>query len=359
MSPPRYPRRGRDGRSGAPSGFRGYRPPSYPTRPPARGGGRSPRRGGPRRSPFRTVGLVVLPFVLSGLIAVGAYFYPIAAVALQQTGQQGGTAAGPAVAPGAPFTMLLMGSDNDAKFQGNPLTQSMILVRVDPTTKQVAMLSIPRDLYVHLSTGGYQKIDAAYSAGGATAAVQTVEQDFNVHIDYWAWIGLTGLVKLVDLVGGIDISPTNPVLDDQYPNDVGTSNPYSLGRIAVLPGSQHLNGTQALQYVRSRHDDIREDFGRSFRQQQVLLALRVKAKQLNAADLPDLMGGLQGQFKTSMSLTEMRGLLPLANQVQPGSIHQVVLVGGYTSNGYAQGEQVLMPNWNLIQSTAHQYFPAA
>lgn len=341
-------------------------PPRYP-----RPGGPDPRRTdvypfGVRpapltrhRSPVRTVALVLLPFVLAGMAAVGAYFYPVAQIALQQTGQQltGGVAAQPG-APGSPFTMLLLGSDNDAKFQGNPLTQSMILVRVDPVAKQVTMFSIPRDLYVHISTGRSGKVDEAYELGGPTAAVQTVQNDFDVRIDQWAWIGLTGLVKLVDSVGGIDLSPTNAVLDDVYPNDVGTQNPYGTKRVAVLPGPQHLDGAQVLEYVRSRHDDIREDFGRSFRQQQVLIALRTKAKQVNAVDLPGLVSSFQGEFKTSMGLDQMRQLLPVASQIQPGSIKQVVLIGNYTHNGTASGQAVLIPDMTLIQQTIHQTFPA-
>jgi LCP family protein required for cell wall assembly len=316
------------------------------------------RRAAPHPHPLRSLGLALLPFLISGMVAVGAYFFPIAKVALQQTGQQlRNTSAAPQPVAGSPFTVLLLGSDDDAKFQGTPLTQSMILVRVDPASGSVTMLSIPRDLYVRLSTGRYGKIDEAYEVGGPSAAVETVENNLDVQIDDWAWIGLTGLVKVVDLLGGIDISPTNPVLDDEYPNDLNTQHPYGVKRIAVLPGPQHLNGEQALQYVRSRHDDIREDFGRSFRQQQVLIAMRSKAKELNVADLPDLVNSLQGQFKTSMSLERMRELIPLANRIQPGSIHQVVLVGDYTSNGYAHGQSVLIPHWNRIQVTVHQHFP--
>ena len=324
-----------------------------------RAGGYGPLPGQGGGSLARAVALTVLPFLVAAVVAAGAYFYPIARVTLQQTGQSAGNIAAPEAPTSTPFTMLLLGSDDDAKFQGNPLTQSMILVRVDPAAKKVTMFSIPRDLYVRLSSGGSGKIDTAYETGGPSAAVETVSSDFNVHVDYWAWIGLTGLVKLVDRVGGIDISPTNAVLDDQYPMDVGTKNPYSVGRIAVLPGAQHLNGTQALQYVRSRHDDIREDFGRSFRQQEVLIALRSKAKELNVTDLPDIMNSLQGQFKTSMSVTQMRGLLPLGKAIGPGSIHQVVLVGNYTRDGYANGQQVLLPNWSAIQATVHQQFPAS
>jgi LCP family protein required for cell wall assembly len=301
---------------------------------------------------------MLLPFVISGLTAVGAYFLPVAQVVLQQTGQRLASGAAPQVAAGSPFTMLLLGSDDDAKFRGNPLTQSMILVRVDPTATAVTMLSIPRDLYVPISGGESGKIDQAYEQGGADAAVRTVENDLNVRVDYWAWIGLTGLVKLVDQVGGIDLSPTNAVLDDAYPNDVNSQDPYSTIRIAVLPGPQHMDGVQVLQYVRSRHDDIREDFGRSFRQQQVLIALRTKAKQLNAADLPGLVNSFQGRFKTSMGLEQMRELLPVANQIQPASIKQVVLVGNYTRNAVIGGQDVLLPNMSLIQSTVHQTFPA-
>src|SRR5215831_12834061 len=228
-----------------------------------------------RRSGLRTVAVVALPFVVSGLVAVAAYFAPVAQVAFLQTGQRlGGAAAAPPVVAGGPFTMLLMGSDDDAKFQGNPLTQSMILVRVDPAAKAVTMFSIPRDLYVPISGSRPAKIDQAYEVGGPDTAVHTIEKDFAVRVDYWAWIGLTGLVKLVDQVGGIDISPTNAVLDDAYPNDVNSQDPYGTVRVAVLPGPQHMDGVQVLEYVRSRHDDIREDFGRSFRQQQVLIALR-------------------------------------------------------------------------------------
>ncbi len=84
------------------------------------------------------------------------------------------------------------------------------------------MFSIPRDLYVPISGGGSGKIDQAYEQGGSDVAVRSVENDLDVRVDYWAWIGLTGLVKLVDQVGGIDISPTNAVLDDAYPNDVNS-----------------------------------------------------------------------------------------------------------------------------------------
>ena len=303
------------------------------------------------------------------------YFLPAIGVALADTGHtiqrtiappppSGGVSASTqtpqptAAAPGQPFTVLLLGSDNDAKFSSDHvLTQSMILARVDPTTGHVVMLSIPRDLFVPLAGGGTDKIDKAYSNGGASAAVTTVERDFGVHVDHYAWIGLLGLVKLIDKVGGIDVVTSNPVLDDFYPADISGSNPYAYERVAVLPGPQHLDGIHALEYVRSRHGDLRSDFGRSQRQQQVLLALRAKAKLLGIADLPDIADAMANDFSTDMSIPQVAGLLPIASNVTLSNVQQVILAPPYSSSAQVGAQDVLLPNWNLILPEVHKFFP--
>ena len=86
----------------------------------------------------------------------------------------------------------------------------MILTRVDPATKHVTMLSIPRDLWVRLCTGHNGKIDQAFLHGGAQCAIQTVEQDLQVHIDYYAWIGLQGLVSVLNELGGVNVDRQQP-----------------------------------------------------------------------------------------------------------------------------------------------------
>ena len=308
--------------------------------------------------------LAALCVVAAGGAGALAYFFPAIVTALKVTGQT----LHPQASPGAagaqdastkqPFTLLLLGSDNDAKYGGQLLTQSMILCRVDPVTKQVTMLSIPRDLYVPLSTGGSNKIDYAYSYGKANAAVATVENNFQVHVDHYAWIGLLGLVNLIDKVGGIDVVATNPVLDDFYPQDLSGDNPYAYERVAVLPGAQHLTGMQALEYVRSRHGDIRSDFGRSQRQQQVLLALRAKAKLLGLADLPSIADAMANDFNTDMSLSDVAALLPIASSVQLANVHQVLLLPPDTSSATVGDADVLMPNWSLILPEVHQFFPS-
>ena len=327
------------------------------------------RRRASRLHPIRLVIITVFCMVLSGFAGAAAYFFPVVVAGVGQTGQTvvvpPGNSPGvkvtptPAAAPGAPFTVLLLGSDDDSKFQADHvLTQSMILVRVDPAGKHVTMESIPRDLWVPLSTGGSAKIDAAYSYGGAAAAIATVQRNFHVHIDEYAWIGLKGLIKLIDQLGGVDLFVTNPVLDDFYPNDIDVTYFYGYTRVAVLPGPQHLDGTHALQYVRSRHNDINGDFGRSARQQEVLLALKAKASTLNAADLPDIVNALKGEFKTSMGLDRVRSLLSLANGFDLANIRQIVLyVPAYTSYGQISGQSVLIPHWAQILAVTRANFP--
>ncbi|MFN2581654.1 MAG: LCP family protein [Candidatus Dormibacteria bacterium] len=316
--------------------------------------------------------VVVLGFGASGAAGALAYFFPAIVTAFQTTGHTinrsaqsppAGTSANPNnnaqpdASTSQPFTVLLLGSDNDSKFGGQILTQSMILTRINPQTKQVTMLSIPRDLYVPLSTGGSAKIDYAYSYGKADAAVTTVENDFGVHIDHYAWIGLLGLVNLINKVGGVDVVATNPVLDDFYPKDVTGNNPYDYQRVAVLPGPQHMDGYQALEYVRSRHGDLRSDFGRSQRQQQVLLALRSKAKLLGISDLPAVSDAMANDFNTDMSIGQVATLLPVASDIQLQNVNQVILLPPYTSSSTIGGQDVLLPNWDLILPEVHKYFP--
>lgn len=325
-----------------------------------------------RLSPLRTSFLVLLAIALSATAGGLSYFLPAAQLALDSTGQviriptpsptdlltSPTPSASPSAAPitGA-FTVLLLGSDDDSKFNADHvLTQSMILVRVVPSQKKVIMLSIPRDLYVHLSPGGYGKIDGAYSYGGPGAAIATVEQDFGVHVDDYIWIGLLGLVKLIDAIGGIDVVTSHPVLDDYYPADIYSRDPYSYERVAVLGGPQHLDGLHAMQYVRSRHGDLQSDFGRSQRQQEVLTAIRLKAKQLSPEDLPALSAALGGELKTSIGLSRVAQLLPLAASFDdPNMIQQLFLLPPYT-HGNGPGGSVTA-NWGLILPLVHAYFP--
>jgi LCP family protein required for cell wall assembly len=309
--------------------------------------------------------IVAAGFLLAGLAGLGAYFLPVFQTAAGSTAVSSGALAGalpnlnPIQAPAQPFTVLLLGSDDDSKFPADRLnTQSMILVRVDPSSRQATMLSIPRDLWVPIPNQGMGKISTAYQRGGAQGAIDAVESNFKVHVDDYVWIGLNGLVKLIDQLGGVDVMVTNPVMDDFYPSDLSSSgDPYAYYRVAVLPGATHLDGVHALQYVRSRHGDLRGDFARSERQQQVLLAIKAQASRLNVADLPSLAGAFNGEIKTSIGLDRLRALLSISGNFDGTNIHQVVLLPPYTSEGYAAGQDVVFPDWSTILPLVHQSFP--
>jgi polyisoprenyl-teichoic acid--peptidoglycan teichoic acid transferase len=218
--------------------------------------------------------------------------------------------------------ILLLGSDNDQKFTGgNPLTQTMMVVHINYSTGQVSMFSIPRDLWIQKPDGTYGKIDQASEEDGIPSAIAAVEQTFGINIDHYAWVGLYGFIKSIDTVGGVNLQVIHPVLDYSYPTDINSSNPYGYQRLDIQPGMQHMTGVEALQYVRSRHEDIVGDFGRTQRQRQLLLT--VKDTVLNSptalSQIPQLFDALNGQIKTDITplIALQLGTLFLTNKVTP------------------------------------------
>ncbi|HEV7216137.1 MAG TPA: LCP family protein, partial [Chloroflexota bacterium] len=166
------------------------------------------------------------------------------------------------------MNILLLGSDTDAKFNGSFITQIMIVASIDPVHHTVSLFSIPRDFWVPIPGHGVGKIQVAYQfgeqdhpgGGGIALARQTIEDDFGIHIDHYAWIGLQGFIKVVDTAGGVNVDALHPILDDNYPDDihngkVSTVDIYASRRLYIPAGPQHMDGATALQYVRSRHAD--------------------------------------------------------------------------------------------------------
>ena len=260
------------------------------------------------------------------------------------------------------FTILLLGSDNDLKFPADAvLTQSMILVGIDPHTRSVSMLSIPRDFWVAIPGYGNEKIDVAYELGGINLARSTVEKQFGVGVDYYAWVGLNGLVDVIDQLGGVDVTVLHPVLDDTYPDDLDGTDPYRFHRLYLPAGPQHLDGTTALEYVRSRHGDLQSDFGRSARQQQVLLAIRRMADDPGfVAHVPRLATSLQDSVRTDLSMAAIAQLALLARDMPDTAIQrQVLSAPRFAELGWSPNhtEQVVYPNWSAIRPEVARLFP--
>jgi LCP family protein required for cell wall assembly len=255
------------------------------------------------------------------------------------------------------INVLLLGSDNDQKFRSDALlSQTMIVVSVDPAHHQVTLLSLPRDLWVAIPRHSDAKIDLAYFEGGAPLARATVEKNFKIPIHYYAWVGLNGLVRVVDRVGGIDVDVLHPVLDDNYPNDF-SGNGYGTERVYLAAGPQHLDGRHTLQYVRSRHGDLLSDFGRSVRQQQVLLALerRMAGMDLVTA-LPTFARDLNGHVKTDLDLVRLTQLALFMRGLHAGEVRQAFLTAYLHDAVSADGQQILLADWPAVNAYMRQLF---
>ena len=346
-------------------------PPPFIQPPPGEGWNRKPKKK--RRVPiWAKVILFSLLFLIVGAGGVVGYYWffllspHVSHIVDQQVPRAKGdedpnlTRNGADILSGGRINILLLGSDTDEKFQGNYIAQTDIVITIDPVTKSVGMLSIPRDFYINVPGFGMHKLDEAYGLGGVALSRLTIYQDFGIPINYYAWVGLDGFVKVIDTVGGIDIDVLHPITDDNYPDDVGNPNTgdiYALKRLYIAPGPQHLSGQTALEYVRSRHADLIGDFGRSARQQEVLGQLKNK---LNNPDiigkLPEIASDLDGYVKTDMQLGDVFKLLNFARGLDQNKIERVILEPPYSAIGDVGTESVVFPNCAKIVPEISQMF---
>lgn len=243
--------------------------------------------------------------------------------------------------------ILLLGSDNDQKFTGNPLTQTMMIIHIDYKTKEVDMFSIPRDLWVRMpNSTQYGKIDQAAEVDGIPSAIAVVEQTFGIHIDHYAWVGLYGFIKSIDTIGGVNLQVVHPVLDEEYPTDINGSNPYGYQRLDIQPGMQHMTGDEALKYVRSRHEDVVGDFGRTQRQRQLLLTLKniLFKTPSSITTIPGLFDSLNGQIKTDFTLVDclQLGTFMLTNKNSLVQKQYTLSIPVYSQIGWSTDKQSIV-----------------
>ena len=265
---------------------------------------------------------------------------------------------------GRPWNILLLGSDNDNKYHFPVLlTQVMMIVHVDPDNNSVYMVSIPRDSWVYVPMNGeMHKIDQAFLFGsaqnsnfddGVRVARQTVEQDYGITIDRYAWVGLDGFAKVIDTLGGVDIDVTHPIVDDTYPDDTraNPNDPFAVKRLYLAPGPQHLNGLEALEYVRSRHADLIGDIGRTNRQQEILQALKKKLTVTSFIDhFQQLITDMAGKVYTDMSPQEILAFANFGRNLPSSGIQRITLGPGHGNQDYGQLAQVYDSSINAEQS---------
>ena len=188
--------------------------------------------------------------------------------------------------------ILLLGVDERPGDKGR--SDTIILLSINPNTDSMIMLSVPRDTYVNIPGRGMDKINHAYAFGDVDLAVQTFEEAFNLPVHYYVRVNMEGFKEGVDALGGVTIQ------NDQE---------FSQGGNQFSKGTIHLNGTQALDYVRMRKNDPRGDLGRNDRQRKVITAaIDEFASFSSITKVGNILDIIGGNVKTDLDMKSMQTL---------------------------------------------------
>ena len=240
--------------------------------------------------------------------------------------------------------ILLLGTDDSPERGSVGRTDTIILTTVVPLKPYVGMLSIPRDLWVNVPGVGEQRINAAYffaesseAGSGPRAALQTIRDNFGVPVRYYAVIHMSGLISVVDALGGVDIQLDSPI--GGFP-----------------PGTHHLAGEDALRFVRERSSS--DDFSRMIRAQIVLSAIVSKSiNPSNWKSLPQFISSLTQVVNTNIPIWQWPRLLfallrAFVFDIDSQTITREMVVPFQTS----EGARVLAPIWDAIHPLLKRMF---
>ena len=251
--------------------------------------------------------------------------------------------------PGKAINVLLIGSDKQTP--GDPgRSDTQILVRLDPATKSISMLSIPRDLRIYIDGVGYTKMNAAYSYGGPAATVKAFSKLTGLPINHYVEVNFGGFSRVVNILGGIYI----PV-DRRYYNPPGTG----WKPINLQPGYQLAHGTNALDFVRFRHDQA-GDFTRMQRQQLFLKEMQRQSGRWsqNWTKALRLIKAVTSHTTSDIdSLKRLKSIVELIFQVNTSKINTVHLEGSTPMIG---GISYVVASQAQIDQAVHDFtHPAA
>lgn len=254
---------------------------------------------------------------------------------------------------------------------GPYLTDTVMIISIKPSTGQIAMISIPRDLQVDIPGYGYNKINFANSFGetknpgqGAEFATKVIEKTFDLKINYYVRLDFKAFEKMIDEVSGINVNVENSFVDQMYP---APNDEYQT--IQFAKGVQTMNGDTALKFARSRHGNNSEgsDFARAKRQQKIILALKEKilsfSTLINPIKINNIKNTLEKHISTNMEFSDIMAFLKMIKELDTKNIIHLVLddsPNGFLKNGYtAEGAFVLMPvtgDFNNINETIKNIF---
>ncbi len=221
-------------------------------------------------------------------------------------------------------------TEKDEAYTSTSRSDTMLAVNIDLASHDVSIVSVPRDLWVHIPKSGYGKVNEAVADGGPLRSAKTLVDNLNFPpFDNYIVLRIDATKNLVDAIGGVN---TNVEKDMDYDDSWGHLH------IHLKKGPQHLNGEQAVGYIRFRHDP-EGDFGRMRRQRQVIgdLVKRMKDPAI-FGKLPSLIGLVQDNVRTDLSYDKLFYLALALRGETPAMVHTVGLP---VLEGFTNGESVL------------------
>ncbi len=262
--------------------------------------------------------------------------------------------------------ILAMGIGGEGH-DGPYLTDTMIVISVKPSTGEVGLLSLPRDMVVKLKNGEWPKINSVYSLGRGNDPDQAPEYvkevigdlvDLPMH--YYGIVTFSGFEKFIDEIGGISVNAPMAFTDYQYP-----TKDYQVQTVSFRAGAQTMDGTDALIYARSRNGNNFEgsDFARSRRQQLILQAVKDKLFKFSTLLSPAKMGAIKDLLgkglETNISIWQGLKIAQMLKETDDAKIYHLVLDDAPDSllePGYGpDGAWVLQPKDGNYETLARQF----
>jgi len=253
----------------------------------------------------------------------------------------------------------MLGSDERPGETDPARTDAIIIARIDPHSGRVALLSLPRDLWVEIPGYGQARINAAnvwgiiYNApeGGIGLAQKTVSNLLGIPIDYTIHVNFQGFIGAIDAIGGVTVDVPKELYDDQFPTmDYG----YTVAHF--LPGSQQMDGATALMYSRIRHPD--SDFARMRRQQAVMVAAMTRIREQNPLQslksLEDMTSALRAYVQTDLPEDRMIGLAWALRNFTSDHVERYLLDEDNVSFGIGDDRWAEVADPNVIEALAHK-----
>lgn len=269
-----------------------------------------------RKRKHRLLKLLIAVALIFAVLGAGVYSL-VGAVYGKMNYREIASVSGAPMQENGVVNILLIG--NDSRENGEDgRSDAMILLSISSKTKKIYMTSLLRDMYVDIPGHDGNRLNAAYSFGGAELLMETIEKNFDISVNRYILVNFEAFAGLVDAVDGIELELTSEEIE--YINgylveyNVLTDRPQGTDNMDTsVSGLVHLNGPQALAYSRNRY--LGTDFGRTDRQRKVLTAVIKKLPSALVSNAKGLMDGLMPNLTTNLTQNECFRLSLMAGKL--------------------------------------------